>query len=191
MKIGVKRFTYAKYASGGNGSAVQYTGGVMTKDKTVHVEYTTERDEGAFHADDHIIDRANAITGVNVVVELATLTKDIAAALLGWEQVGSTSEYHETGEEAPYVGVGWAVPIRGDVGKYRGVWVYKLQMGLENDNANTRGQNIEWQTDTISGGGMAVQLTDGGHDVFRAVMFESADLAACEAWLKGKAGITP
>lgn len=192
MKVGVKRFTYAKYKSGGDGSAVVYENGVMTTDKTVRVDYSVERDDGSFSADDHVIDRDNAVIGVTSTVELATLTKEMAAGILGWEKVGNTDEYHETEDESPYIGMGWAFLVKEDgVKKYRGVWIYKIQMGLESDGATTRGERIEYQTENITGSGMGVQLSAGGKIVFRAVMFDCADLNAAEAWLKGKAGITP
>lgn len=191
MKVGVKRFTYAKYASGGNGSAVQYTGGVMTKDKTVRVEYNVEREDGSFHADDHVVDRDNSIVGVNATVELATLTKEMAADILGWEKIGSTNEYHETEDETPYIGMGWLFMVKEDGAKrYRGVWIHKIQMGQENDAATTKAERLEYQTENITGGGMGVQLAEGGKIVYRDVMFELTDLATAEAWLKGKAGIT-
>ena len=193
MKVGVKRFTYAKYVSGGNGSAVTYTGGVMTTDRTVRVEYSVERDDGSFAADDHIVDRDNSVVGCTATVELASLSKEMAADILGWVQEGQNStEYHETEDEAPYIGCGWAFHVKdpGATKKYRGVWIWKIQMGLESDAATTKGERMEYQTETITGGGMGVQLETGGKIKFRAVMFDCADLAAVENWLKGKAGIT-
>ena len=192
MKIGVKKFTYAKYASGGTGSAISYTGGVMTTDKTVNVEYTTERDKSKFHADDHAIASANIVNSCSVSIELATLTKEIAAAVLGWAQESSTSEYHETAEGAPYVGVGWIYTVDDGSGtlKYQPIWVYKIRFGLDNDSARTKGETIEWQTDTISGDGVAVQLASGGDWTYRSVLFEAATEAAADTWLKGKAGIS-
>ena len=192
MKIGVKKFTYAKYASGGNGSAISYTGGVMTTDKTVNVEYSTERDQSKFHADNHQIASANGVNGCSVSIELATLIKEIAADVLGWVKEGNTEEYHETAKDAPYVGVGWIYTVDDGSGtlKYQPIWVYKIQFGLDSDTARTKGETIEWQTDTISGDGVAVQLTEGGEWTYRAVLFDGASEAAAETWLKGKAGIS-
>ena len=192
MKIGVKRFTYAVYSSGGNGAAIVYSSGEMTTDKTVHVEYAPERDDASFHADDHRIEHSNGITGASVTIELAELTPTMAEKILGWQQVGSSgSVYRETGADAPYVGCGWAVPckINGQK-KYRGVWVHKVQFGLDSDNANTKGQNVEFQTETITGAAVAVQLEAGAEDSFRDVTFNVADLATIEAWLKAQAGIS-
>lgn len=190
MKVGVKRFTYARYKSGGNGSAIVYENGVMTTDKTVRVEYSTKRDDGSFSADDHIIDRDNSVIGVTATVELATLTKAMAADILGWQKVGNTDEYEETEDESPYIGCGWAFLVKEDgEKKYRGVWIYKIQMGQESDAATTKGERVEYQTESITGSGMGVQLTAGGKIVFRAVMFDCADLSTAETWLKSKAGI--
>lgn len=191
MKIGVKHFTYAKYVSGGAGSAVTYSGGTMTTDKTVHVDYTVERDDQSFYADDHRIEHSNTVTGCSVTIELATLTAAMMKDILGWQQVGSTDVYQETGDEAPYVGCGWAVPVKEDGSlKYRGVWVYKVQFGLDSDSVNTKGQNLEYQTETITGAGMAVTLASGGSDVYRAVMTAGASLAAVDTWLNTQAGIS-
>ena len=191
MKIGVKNFTYAVYSTGGAGSAITYTGGVMTTDKTVNVEYSAERAKGKFHADDHAIASANQVTGCSVSIELATLTKEIAGAILGWIKESSTNEYHETTKDAPYVGVGWMYTIDDGSGtiKYQPVWIHKVQFGLDNDTGHTKEEQINWQTDTISGDGVAVQLTSGGDWIFRDVLFEGASEAAAVTWLKGKAGI--
>jgi phi13 family phage major tail protein len=189
MKIGVKKFTYATYASGGDGAAVVYSDGVMTDDRTVNVEYTTERDDASFYADDHRIEHDNSITGCNVALELATLTTDMMAKLLGWTVSGT--DYQETGEEAPYVGCGWIVTVKEDgARKYRAVWVYKVQFGMETDSVATKGQNMEYQTENITGAGMGVKLAEDGPDIYRVVSPANATLAAAVTWLKGKAGIS-
>ncbi len=196
MKIGVRDFTYGKFASGGEGAACVYTGGRMVKDRMVNVDYNVTRDSGRMDADDHPIARDNDITDVELSLELAQLDKEVAADILGWLRVGETNEYLEITSASPYVGIGFAVYEKdADDGTklFRGVWLEKMQMGLESDSVRTKGKNIEYQTETISGNGLAVQteaaeVTNGEYH-FRRIMFDCATLAACETWLKGKAGI--
>lgn len=189
MKIGAKKFTYAVYSSGGNDAAVVYNNGVTTLDRTVNVEYTTERDDASFYADDHRIEHDNSITGCNVSLELATLTADMMEKILGWVKDGT--DYHETGDEAPYIGCGWIVPVKEDgVRKYRAIWVYKIQFGMESDAAATKGQNLDYQTESISGAGMGVTLESGGPEIFRTVSPSHATEAAALAWLKSKGNIS-
>ncbi len=196
MIIGVKGLTWAQYVSGGNGAPVVYSGGETLADMMVHVDYTIERDEGAFHADDHKIDGENSIRSVRVGLELAKLPMAARASILGWEVNQAGTEYSETGDPAPYVGVGF---VYGD--RYKGtdvyipIWVYKVQFGQENENADTRGESINYQTRSIVGDGEAVQLESGGKYIFRAVGTTAGaegftSYADALAWVKSKPGIS-
>ena len=70
MIIGVRDFTWAKVSSGGEGSAMSYTGGTMETDLMVRVDQSEERQDTSFNADDHVIDRDNSVSGASVAVEL-------------------------------------------------------------------------------------------------------------------------
>ncbi len=196
MIIGVKGLTWAQYVSGGDGSAVVYTGGETMADMMVHVDYSVERDDGSFYADDHKIDGENSVRSVRVSLELAKLPMAARSKILGWAVNQAGTEYSETGEPAPYVGVGF---IYGD--RYKGTdvfipyWVYKVQFGLENENADTRGESINYQTRTIAGDGEAVQLESSGPFIFRVVGTTAgaegfATYTEALNWLKAKAGIS-
>lgn len=196
MIIGVKGLTWAPIASGGEGSAVVYSGGESLTDMMVHVDYSVERDESGFYADDHQIDGENSVRAVNVSLELAKLPIAARKTILGWAEDSTNNEYSETDQPAPYVGVGF---VYGD--RYKGtityipIWIYKVQFGLDNENADTKGESISFQTRTISGKGMAVQLDSSGVGVFRTIGHAAsaegfATYAAALAWLKTKAGIS-
>lgn len=193
MIIGVRGLTWAKFASGGEGSACVYTGGESLTDMMVRVGYTTERDESGFYADDHKIDGENSVRSVSIELELAKLPLEARASMLGWQK--ASNDYQETDQAAPYIGIGfiYAEKYKGTV-VYTPHWIYKCQMGINDDGANTKGENVEFQTRTISGSGMAVSLDNSGVNVFRTIGAASgldgfATYAAALAWLKNMAGI--
>ena len=55
-KTTCKKFTYAKYSSGGDGSAIVYTGGTMLDDYLAKVDITEDRTDEKEYADGHLID---------------------------------------------------------------------------------------------------------------------------------------
>lgn len=195
MIIGVKGLTYALLSSGGDGSAPVYSNGETLEDMMVNVDYSPDRDEGGFNADDHMIDRVSSINSVTVDIEVAKVPLEMRAKMLGWAVNTGGTEYTETSGDAPYVGVGF---VYGDrykgVDTYLPIWIYKTQFSLESDNAATKGETIDFQTRTLHGTSMGVQLDNTGVTSFRVIGATAntdgfTTYAAALAWLKGKAGI--
>jgi hypothetical protein len=109
--------------------------------------------------------------------------------MLGHEAEGE--DLIVTGDDAPFVGVGYITKNRfkGTV-TFEPYWVYKIQMGSDGVNAETRKENAQWGHENLSGDGLGVVLTEGGKTYFYAHRdgLESESLA--KTWLKNKAGIT-
>lgn len=193
MIIGVKHLTWAKVSSGGDGSAMTYTGGQQETDLMVRADQSEERSEVQFYADDHAIDRDNSVTGANVALEVAKLTANMLTDLVGYEAgTGANPDLTLTDSEAPFVGIGFV-----HVERYKGAktyipyWYYKVQFSYGNRSFNTRGENLEFQTESLEGTAMAVQLTaDGKNAFYTRPQTPLTDEAAAKNWLKTKAGIT-
>ena len=188
MIVGAKHLTWAPYTSGGAGSAMVYGTGTMEVDKVVRVDMSEERGDVAFYADDKRIDRDNSINGASVAIEVAQLTAEMRENILG--HVKATNDYTVTEDASPYVGVGFCLKQRykGTV-TYRTYWYYKVQFSEGQRSFNTKGENLEFQTESLEGEAEAVQLTEGGAMAYY-VYAESATEAAAITWLKGKAGVS-
>lgn len=190
-KIGIRDLTYATYSSGGDGSAITYTGGVMKHDYMVRGELTVDHSGTREDADDHMIDVDNSPTGVHLALELANLDADMLAPFCGMVAGSGTSEYSLTGADAPYIGCGYVTQNRfKGVITFGAVWIHKIQFHQDSMAVDTKGEQINFQHENVTGDGVGVQLTEGGAIVYYDVFTGGATLAAAETWLKGKAGIS-
>ena len=194
MVIKVRGLTWAVYKSGGEGGTITYTGGTYDADKIVRVDQSEERSDVPFNADDHTIDRDNSITGASVSIELAKLPEEMLTAVLGYVADGSGSSatgYHVTDAAAPYVGVGF---IHGELYKgtesYTAYWYHKVQFSRGNRSMNTKGETVAFQTETIEGEAMGVQLTSGGPSIYFTQSKEFTTEAQARTWLNTKAGVS-
>ena len=191
-KIGVKGLTYAPYTSGGEGSAIVYGTGVSLTDYMIRADVTEERENIPFYADDHKIDEENGMTGATVALELANMTDDLEKALLGYVPASETAgaDLQATDEAAPFVGIGFMKKERfkGNV-TYKGYWFYKVQFSKDTDSVSTKGESVEFQTNTLTGSAVSVQLAASGKNIFYATT-RNATEATVRTWLNTKAGIT-
>lgn len=189
-RVGLKGLTYATYASGGDGSAVTYTAssGVAVNDMLISAEVTIDKDDVKLYADNHVVERVNGMIGGTISLELAKLPDTVKTALLGYSASGSVLTV--TDAEAPYVGFGYiACEVVSGVKSYLGYWFPKVQFGMDNDSASTKGENTEFKTNTLTGEIMGVVTSANG-----AVEYYYTDTDSTESgvrtWLNTKAGIT-
>ena len=189
-KTTCKKFTYAKYSSGGDGSAMAYTGGKMLTDYLAKVDINEERAEEEEYADGHKIDSEKIATGVSMAMELVNNDDDIRKDVLGMA-TGTDGELLMTEADPPFVGAGCIMANRHKgVTKWEAIWIYKIQFTTGGVSAETRRKNTTWQHETINGAGVGVQLSSGGVVCFYAYKSNMETETAAEAWLKGHAGIT-
>ena len=190
-RVGLKGLTYARVSGGGAGSAVTYaaSSGKTVADLMIRANVTYNRSNAKQHADDHAVESDNSITGGTVELELADLPNAQIADLLGYT-VGTGDVITFTGEEAPYVGVGYITKqIRAGAASYKGYWFYKVQFGLNNDNAETKAENTTFQSSTLSGEMLGVVQSASG-PVDYAITKVADNEAAIRTWLNGLAGIS-
>ncbi len=191
--VSCKRLTYAKYTSGGDGSAVVYAGGKMLSDYLCKVDQGENRDEVKEYADGHLIDSEKQLQNVTVNFELANSDKNIRGDILGHVTEGSGASAFKRINDAdpPFTGVGFVLANRfkGTV-TYEAWWYYKTQFTSAGVSVNTRKENTEFQHETINGVGAGVKFTDSDeHFSYVDYVDELETEAAAVAWLKTKAGI--
>ena len=189
-RIGLKGLTYAKVTGGGEGTAMTYSGGATQAGRMIRADVTVNRDDAKLYADNGTVERANGVTGIDITLELARLTDAEKAALVGYVSAGTQGELSVTDAEAPYVGIGYITnEIANGVKSYIGYWYHKVQFGIQNDNAATKGERTEFQSVNLQGQALGVQLTTGG--ALEYYKTKTADTeAAIRTWLNGLAGIT-
>jgi len=188
-KIGIKGLTYAPFTSGGEGSAITYGTGVKLDDYMIRADINEERSDSGFYADDHKIDSDNSMTGMNVALELSNTQATLEKDFLGYTS-GTGDELHATDKPSPFVGVGF---IRKERFKgaitYHAYWIYKAQFSKDGDSTTTKGESLEFQTESLTGQAVAVCLTSGGDNIFYSHLRGTTETAA-RTWLNSKAGIT-
>ena len=192
MYITCKGLTYAKYTSGGAGSAVVYSSGAVAENLTVKVDLNFQYAEGQDHADGVRIAHKKKMTGVTTAFELADLPSAIKKALLCWSV--ATNDLIIDDSDPDYVGIGFYIwneePVTED-DEWICYWVYKSKFTVDSISVSTATDNIAYQHQTINGVGVGVQLESGGKQCFVITNDEPlATEAAAIAWLKAKAGIS-
>ena len=187
-RIGLKGLTCATVSGGGAGSAVTYTGGTTVADLMISADVTLNREDAKLYADDRAVERANGMTGGSISTELAHIPDSLKTKLLGVTVSSKVATY--TASESPYVGFGYIVgEMVGGVKSYKAYWFPKVQFGLDNDNARTKGESTEFQTNTLTGEILGVVTSSGGPIEFFYTDTETTE-AAARTWLNGQAGIS-
>lgn len=186
-----KAFTYAKYSSGGAGSAMVYTGGTMLDDYLAKVDINESRGDAKEYADGHLIDSEAVPTEVTMALELVNNNETIMKDVLGLAQPEANGDLVLTEADAPFVGAGCIIQDRyKGVSTYRVYWIYKAQFVSGGVSSSTRRDTTAWEHETITGTGVLVKLSADGAPCYYAVKAGLATEAAAIAWLKSKAGIT-
>lgn len=193
--IGLQHVVAAKLGTETDGSAPTYQSGGMVIGKAMAANLTLNRNDNPLYADDAEAENDNGVVGGTIEINIDDLSIEARKFVLGEEEVttgtgnSATTEYWTTEEAAPYVGVGYLrVRRKNGTTSYEALWYPKVQFGENNENASTKGQQIEWQTPTIIGRIMGVRPDSTLKAKFRArKTFET--LAAAVAWLDDKAGV--
>lgn len=185
-----KGLTYAKYASGGDGAAITYTGGKAKTDYLCRVDINENRDSVKEYADGHQIDSEALLNEVTLALELANSDEDIKKDFLG-HVTDQSDGLIATGSDAPFIGVGFILANRfKGTTTYSAYWFYKMQFTSGGVTSNTRREQTQFEHETINGTGSGVILSAGGETYFYCHKDGNATEALARTWLNGKAGIT-
>lgn len=176
------------------GAPVTYKQGmVIGKMIGANINYT--RNSDPLYADDTMAENDNSIVGGTISINVDDLSDEALVAVTGLIEGtagsgGSTpAEYRETGDSSPYVGVGYLrVRRKAGVTSYVAYWVHKCLLAIAQEQAQTKGQTISWQTPTLEGQIMGVVINADGKTDYRTHATFTTQAAAV-AWLNGKAGI--
>lgn len=150
------------------------------------------RNDNDLYYDDVAGETDNGITAMSLELGLDDLLEDVQAYMLGTKTQGTGNDivYVDTSAAAPYVGIGYIrVRRKNGATKYQAVWYYKVQFGMTAENSQTKGQNIEWQTPTITGKCSGIYVDNEGEAAFRKKKVFDEESAAV-TWLNNLAHYT-
>lgn len=169
--------------------------------KAINFTGTPNKNDASLYADDAVAETDLSVKDWGTSLNVDDLALKVQADLLGHtysEASGTgdsaTPEQIEIGSDdvAPYFGVGFYKRRRkNNVTTFTVIWLYKVQHSEPTENAETKGESVNFQTPTIEGKAYPVEITgsDGTTkmSVGKKLIFSTE--AAAIAWLKKQAGI--
>ena len=194
-RIGMKYPVFAAEATYTAGTGITYsTGQVLCHAIAANVTYN--RRNNPLYADDMKVENDKGLTDYSIAFEGDRLPDEKRAALLGETAIYNTAtppvvtHYIVNDSNPPYVGFGfYQVYMEDNTTKYEAFWFHRVQFALDNEQSNTKGEQIQWGTYNLTGTGFGVQLDNTNGVQFFEHMNFAAESSAI-TWLKGKAGIT-
>ena len=152
------------------------------------------RNNNPLYGDDVVVEDDNGITAMSLSMETDDIEEAVRVYMLSLvektgEDSGGVKEYLDTDASAPYVGIGY-IRKRRKAGKtsYQGIWCYKGMFAEDAESSETKGESINWQTPTITGRIMALDVDGSGFYSFRKKAIFTSETEAI-AWLDKLANI--
>lgn len=189
--IGLRYPVYAPLTENESSVTFNYGSGKVAA-KAIRVDVKLNVSDEPLYADDGVserlrefIDGSMTFTPDDLSPEVRAdwLGNDISEVTLGSETVEVLSSNIE--DTPGYFGFGFYVPkVVNNVRKYRAIIYTKVQFGEPDENMETKGQKVTWQTPAVVGNIM--RRVDG--DWKKEVTVSS--IATAVAWLKSELNIT-
>ncbi len=146
--IGLDSLYYAKVTE--NASTGHETYGEPKKlAKAMKASISTEIAEAILYADDGAAVSVKEFKSGKISLGIDDIGVDVAADLTGAEKDDNNVLVSSSENMPPYVAVGFRA--KKPNGKYRYFWLYKVQFSVPGTDAETKGDNISFQTPTIEG----------------------------------------
>lgn len=182
--IGLAKPTIARLDES-SGSPVYSDG--FTCGKAVGIDIDPQYAEGSLYGDNGTAEYDKEFKNANITLNTTTLPIEAHEVMFGHvvTKEGKSSIKDKTTDESNYVGIGFYVSEKVDgAKKYVAMWVYKSKFAEGKESYKTKGENIEYQTPSISGQAVGLDNYDWRDREIFATEKEADD------WIKEKAGIT-
>lgn len=126
--------------------------------KTISINVNPQSNEASLYADDVLVEFYSAVTAYDISINIDDLTAEVKGKLLGYEpdENGMITETNEI--NAPFLGI--AFRSKRSDGSYEYRVLYKVRFNPTEDRYETQGQNVTFQTPTITGKAMALESTN-------------------------------
>lgn len=191
-KIGMKHPVYAPVSSGGEGSAMVYGAGAVLC-HAISADVTINRRDNPLYGDDMKIENDKGVTDYSIAFVGDDVPNAARVAMLGEvavQQSSAVTHYEINDDNPPYVGFGYyRVLMVDNVKIFEGFWYHKVQFAIDNENATSKNEQIDWGTYNLTGTGFGVETDNTGTiHMFDRMQFSTE--AAALAWVNGRAGIS-
>ena len=145
--IGLRDLYYAPITEDAQG--VETYGAPVRMAKAIQAQMSTQIAEAKLFADDAVDEAVKEFVSGALTLNINDLAPNIQAVLLGQTQDEDGVLFAEGDDEAPYVAVGFRATKTG--GKFKFIWLYKVKFGIPDENYQTKGESIAFQTPSIVG----------------------------------------
>lgn len=148
-KIGISNFHYSKMNTEDTATSDPVYGQAVKVPGMVSINVETESNTAELYADNMLYEVATSQGKVNVSLDLADLPMDVQADLLGhtYDDTAHTL-IKRSSDVPPYVAIQFEF-LMGN-GKKRCVTLYKGKFAIPAQAGQTKGENVEFQTSSIT-----------------------------------------
>ena len=143
--------------------------------KAISAELSINYATAALYADDALDDEAKEFSSGEIKLNINDLSPQVQTDLFGQTLGEDGISYANTADAAPYVAVGFRARKTG--GKYRYIWLYRVNFAPPADAFQTKGDGIEYKTPEITG---TITAREDGNWKADYVGAETEDIA--KAW---------
>lgn len=148
-RIGCDHLVYALMSTEDTATTAPVYATVKAAPGVISVNINPNSSQETLFADDGPYDTATTLGKIDVEINKAELTTENKADLLGHATDTNGGVVYGDSDVPPWVAIGFRT-LKSN-GKYRYVWLYKGKFTDPEDNNETKGDSINFQTDTIKG----------------------------------------
>lgn len=192
--IGMRHVVAAPFNAHTEGSEPTYdtgfdVGGAISANLT-----KTRNTNGDLYYDDALGESDKGLISIGLELGVDELTEEVQGkmGLLKAVSAGtpSVTTYYETSANPTPIGIGYMrVRSKHNTVTYQAIWIYKMQFTMDSEQAQTKGESIQWQTPTVNGKGFGLDVDSSGDLSFRKIRSFSSESDAA-AFLDSLAGIS-
>lgn len=146
-RIGCSDFVYAPLTSDAINEIVY--GAVVKCPGVMSININPNTTQETLFADDGPAESATTLGNISVEVQKAFFTTEQRAALLGHKIDGNGAIVYGSNDTPPWVAIGFRTLKTN--GTYRYVWMLKGKFQEPEDNNETKGDSVNFQSDTMTG----------------------------------------
>ncbi|KIP21136.1 phage major tail protein, phi13 family [Anoxybacillus ayderensis] len=117
--------------------------------KAIEAKISPKVNTETLYADDGPAEVASSLGEIEVEIGVDDISTEMQAFLLGATINDDGVVIQKSGDTAPYVALGFVLPLSNGGQKY--VWLYKGKFELPEEQYKTKGDKIEFQTPTLKG----------------------------------------
>lgn len=148
-RIGCDNLVYAKMKTEDTADQAPVYDSVVKAPGVMSININPNGSIETLFADDGPMDTASTLGKIDVEIQKNELTTQNKADLLGHTIDTNGALVYGDSDVAPWVAIGFRT-LKSN-GKYRYVWLYKGKFSEPEDQNETKGDSINFQSDTISG----------------------------------------